>query len=696
MKNIWTIDGLDPRKLFEAVPNRDPETAARFCLPLPNWCDENDVMQHPHPDVQLITKDGKQEFRYIFHNYEDDARQAAKINGNGAIVFTGPTPGQVVALRKIIADHVSDISLQKPEDVSAILARSYSELGLLDRFHKGRSEIIDEMDRIGNVEADPAFGNFVYKHVVSTCIRLIGSGEWEGGPTLTPQIFEDDAFLIFPGQSIEDVKKLIKSYDPESNAPRPKIKIASKSVFLKSRRSLDGHFIDLDKIPSQSAPISKIIKPRPISGFPEWNPETRAIEIQWLRTIAEVFERYGFVNIETPSAEPVEILHAKGEDQDTYVLHRSQAVADGISHEPKLGMHYDLTVPFARYVAQHFSELTFPFKRYQMQRVWRGERPQTGRFREFYQCDIDVVDQGKLSLEFDAEIPMILHSLVEKLDIGNVIISVNNRKILQGFYEGLGIESDQIIKVIRVVDGIGKIGVEGVRYTLSTDLGLPEDTIEKAIELSKIREIEASVTERVLALGVDTPLLREGLAELDFVMERLHRLPKGSVIADLSIVRDLSYYTGTIYEGTLADFPGFPPILGGGRYDNLVSKFMNRSLPGVGISFGLTRAFAKLLGEKRLPEGHKTPTQVLVTVPDEENGRAIARTIVDSLRARGIPAEMYHEPGDLARQLGYADKKGIPYAILPVAEHPDKPIIRNMRDRTQSPVQSIHAWGPTD
>ncbi len=488
-------------------------------------------------------------------------------------------------------------------------------------------------------------------------------------------------------------RAVIKSYDPES-ASKPKVKIVSKAAFLKSRRTPDHHPIDMNAIPVQDTQLKKFYKPKPISGFPEWTPEVRDIERQWLSSIAEIFERYGFVNIETPSVEEIAVLASKGEDIDkeVYGLQRLQADQESVN-EPKMALHYDLTVPLARYVAQHFAELTFPFKRYQMQKVWRGDRPQRGRFREFVQCDIDVVDQGSVSLEFDAEFPMILHSLVEKLDIGNVVIGVSNRKILQGFYQGLGIEDDQIVQVIRTIDKIDKIGDEGVQAILAEEVKLPEEVINKCIALATIRETESSVTEKVLALGVDTLLLREGLKELDFVMERLHSLPKGSVVADLSIARGFDYYTGTVYEGRFVDYPDFPVILAGGRYDNLVSNFMSRSLPGVGISFGLTRVFAKLVQENRLPAGRKTPTQALVVVPDIA-ARDVARSIVDNLRQRGIPAEVYHEPTRLSKQLEYADRKDIPFVIIPDMDSPNTPQVKDMRTGSQERVSSIQTWAP--
>jgi hypothetical protein len=206
MKNIWTVAELDPRKLFEVIPNRDPETSARFSLPIPNWFDEAGALRFQHPDIVQVDKAGKKESRFAFHNYEDGADQGVKINGDGVIIFTSPTPAQAIALKKIISEYAPNPSSLTPADVKNILSRAYSELGLMDRFNGNRSDIISTMDVVGNAEADPAFGNFVYKPVISSCIYLPGSGELHGGPTTTPQIFENGGFVVFAGQSIRSVR----------------------------------------------------------------------------------------------------------------------------------------------------------------------------------------------------------------------------------------------------------------------------------------------------------------------------------------------------------------------------------------------------------------------------------------------------------------------------------------------------------
>ncbi|MGI5118581.1 histidine--tRNA ligase [Marinactinospora thermotolerans] len=409
----------------------------------------------------------------------------------------------------------------------------------------------------------------------------------------------------------------------------------------------------------------RVVRPTPISGFPEWTPEIRSVEQRWLDHIRAGFERYGFASVETPSVEALDVLMAKGEtSQEVYTLHRLQADADDDS-DARLGLHFDLTVPFARYVAQHFNELVFPFKRYQMQRVWRGERPQEGRFREFTQCDIDVINVDRVPLHFDAELPRIVHEVLTGLDIPAWTLNINNRKVLQGFYEGLGIGDP--LAVIRAVDKLHKIGPDAVREILVDQVGLSAEQATACLDLAAIRGADASVVEEVAKLGVRSELLSEGLEELGFVLDSLSDLPTGSVVADLSIARGLDYYTGTVYEATFDDDPGYGSICAGGRYENLAGQFIRRNLPGVGISIGLTRIFAKLVAEGRLTAGRSCPTDVLVVLPGDDR-RAEALRTAALLRERGFNTEVYHQAAKIGKQIQYASRKGIPFVWFPPFE----------------------------
>ncbi|MYW01906.1 histidine--tRNA ligase [Streptomyces sp. SID3343] len=432
------------------------------------------------------------------------------------------------------------------------------------------------------------------------------------------------------------------------------------------------------------------LRPAPTSGFPEWLPELRMVELGWLDHIRTTFEAYGFASIETPSVEALDVLTKKGEtSQEVYTLHRLQADPDDDS-DARLGLHFDLTVPFARYTAQHFNDLVFPFKRYQIQRVWRGERPQAGRFREFVQCDIDVINVDRTPLYFDAEMPRIVHEILTALRIGEFRIHVNNRKILEGFFTGLGIADP--VAVIRALDKLDKLGIDRVARSLSQDLKLDDAQVASCLKLAGIRGEDSSVVEEIRGLGVHSDLLAEGLSELAFVLDALADLPRGSVIADLSVARGLDYYTGTVYEGRFVEFPDFGSICSGGRYENLAGAFIRRALPGVGISIGLTRIFAKLAAEGRLPIGPKSPTQVLVAAPTTESFAAAVRTAA-RLRGRGIRTEVYHQPDKLQKQLRYALRKGIPYVWFPPTEEGAGHEVKAL-DSAEQVAADPESWAP--
>ncbi len=428
--------------------------------------------------------------------------------------------------------------------------------------------------------------------------------------------------------------------------------------------------------------------PRALSGFPEWLPEVRLAELNWLDAIRRCFESYGFCSIETPAVEDLRALLAKGEtDKEVYVLSRLQA-EEGEAGDSRLGLHYDLTVPLARYVAQHYNDLVFPFKRYQIQKVWRGERPQEGRFREFYQCDIDVINNDHVPLHFDAEIPAIIHEIVSRLDVGAFSICVSNRKILEGFYSGLGIEN--VAGAIRIADKLDKIGPDGVKKQLVDTQGLGTAIADQCLALARIRTPDTAFVDEVKKLAVQTPTLDEGLSELAFVIDWLRGVGIEGVVADLSIARGFDYYTGSVYEGKSLEFPKLGAIFSGGRYDNLAGSFINRNLPGVGISIGLTRIFAKLASAGRIPAAAKCPTDVLVVLPNEER-RLIAAQTARRLRERGFNVELFHSPGKIGTQTRYASRKGIPFVWFPPFEDGQQHEVKNMSTHVQTPAD-IDTW----
>jgi histidyl-tRNA synthetase len=407
-------------------------------------------------------------------------------------------------------------------------------------------------------------------------------------------------------------------------------------------------------------------KARPISGFPEWLPEQRMVEQRLLDGIRRQFELFGFAPIETRSVEPLDQLLAKGEtDKEIYTLRRLQG---GEDERAELGLHFDLTVPLARYVAQHLNDLRFPFKRYQIQKAWRGERPQEGRYREFTQADIDVVGRGSLSLHFDAEMPALVHEVMTALpEIPPVTIRFNNRKLVEGVMRGLGVED--VAPVMRALDKLDKRGAEQV----ARDLGALGAPAQKLLAMGRLRgDVVAGVRE----LGVTHELVEEGLEELRFVRDAVKGLP---VEPDLSIVRGLDYYTGTVYEAVMEGHESVGAICSGGRYDNLVQGGREK-LPGVGVSIGVTRILGRLFGRDALPVGPKAPTQVLVALASDEE-RPTARAVADALRARGIPTEVFHEPVKYGRQIGYADGKGIPYVWFT-----DSGEVKDLRTGEQRPA----------
>jgi histidyl-tRNA synthetase len=404
----------------------------------------------------------------------------------------------------------------------------------------------------------------------------------------------------------------------------------------------------------------QILKPQPISGFPEWLPDEKLVEEHWLRLIRTEFERFGFTPIETPAIERKEVLAAKGVvEKEIYALSRL-AAGEGEDPSTEMALHFDLTVPLARYVAQHFAKLAFPFRRYQIQKVWRGERPQAGRYREFYQCDIDVIGNGSLGLLADAELPCVIHAIFSQLGIGAFVIRINNRKVLQGLLESQGVTGDRVAAALRSIDALEKAGREKVVEELGREAGLPPGPAAELIDvLTQPPDLPA------LAAVDRGALYAEGLAELEQVADGLRAfgLPDHAWAVDLSIARGLDYYTGTVYETRLVDHPQIGSICSGGRYDDLAATFTKQRLPGVGISIGLTRLLARLFDAGLVKPGAATPAAVLVTVMDRAYMTEYL-AIAAELRRAGLNVELYTEPKRIGDQLKYADRKGFRYAVI--------------------------------
>jgi len=395
-------------------------------------------------------------------------------------------------------------------------------------------------------------------------------------------------------------------------------------------------------------------RPNPISGFPEWLPAQRIAEQQVVDQLRKTFESYGFAPIETRAVEPMDQLLRKGEtSKEVYVLRRLQADADDAS-DSGLGLHFDLTVPFARYVLENAGKLQFPFRRYQIQKCWRGERPQEGRYREFLQADIDVIDRDTLSPQYEIELPLVIADALAGLPLPPIRMHVNNRKLSQGFYRGLGISDPA--EAIRIVDKLDKIGPAAVAEQLRESVGATDDQAKACLALAEIRTPDESFVDRVRALGVTDPVLDEGLAELSAVVSAATSYGPGLVVADLKIARGLDYYTGTVYETVLVGHEGIGSVCSGGRYDNLASAG-DVTYPGVGLSIGVSRLLGRLFGQDLLTVSRQSPTCVLVALPDEES-RPECMRIAAALRQRGIPTEVAPEPARYGKQIRFADRRG--------------------------------------
>jgi len=425
----------------------------------------------------------------------------------------------------------------------------------------------------------------------------------------------------------------------------------------------------------------------PISGFPELQPAERLFELHVLDVVREVFELHGFTPLETRAVEPVDRLVGKGGDADKEIYGVTRLAGDDTVRDAALGLHFDLTVPFARYVLENAGRLAFPFRRYQIQKVWRGERPQEGRFREFTQADIDVVDVGRLSPHFEAEMPLVIADVFSRFPVGDFVIQVNDRKIPNGFYQGIGISD--VIGTLRIVDKLDKIGPDKVKALL-VEAGTTPEQADRCLALAAIRSSDLSFVEQVRALGVEHPLLDEGLESLTRVIRTGMEHAPGRLVADLRIARGLDYYTGTVYETQLVGHESWGSFCSGGRYDALASDGRN-TYPGVGISIGVTRILGLLVGRGLVTASRSTPAAVLVALTDDES-REGAVAVATALRRRGIACEVAPSAARFGKQIRYAERRGIPYVWFPGAgEAGDE--VKDIRSGEQLPA-SADAWMP--
>ena len=402
----------------------------------------------------------------------------------------------------------------------------------------------------------------------------------------------------------------------------------------------------------------EIIKPRTLSGFMELLPDKQIRFETMVDILRRTYASYGFAPLDTPAIEDAQILLAKGGGETEKQIYRFQ------KGDSDLALRFDLTVPLAKYVALHYNELTFPFRRFQISKVYRGERAQRGRFREFYQADIDIIGDGKLDILNEAEIPAIIYKVFRGFGLSRFQIRVNNRKILSGFYAMLGL-SEQSGDIMRTVDKLDKIGADKVKVILMEDCGLTEAQANEILAFISIRGTNAQVIAALEGYTGKDELFDQGLSELKAVTANLSAfgVPEENFAVDLTIARGLDYYTGTVYETTLLDHPEIGSVCSGGRYDNLAGYYIEKSLPGVGISIGLTRLFY-VLDEQGLlnPQLPSAPADALVLPMTESAAPAIA--LAETLRSAGLRVQLYGEQKKFKQKMAYANKLGVPFAVL--------------------------------
>ena len=398
------------------------------------------------------------------------------------------------------------------------------------------------------------------------------------------------------------------------------------------------------------------MKPRTLSGFMELLPQKQAQMEHMMQTLRETYELYGFYPLDTPVLEASEVLLAKGGGETEKQIYRFQ------KGDTDLSMRFDLTVPLAKYVALHYGQLTFPFRRYQIGKVYRGERAQRGRFREFYQADIDIIGDGQLDIINEAEIPSIIYKTFSKMGLNRFKIRINNRKVLNGFFEMLGL-SERSGDVMRTIDKLEKIGADKVRQILLDDCGASESQADEIIKFITISGGTKGILQALKAYEGKNEVLDLGISELTTVAKYMEQfgVPASHFEIDLTIARGLDYYTGTVYETTMLDHPEIGSICSGGRYDNLAEYYTDKQLPGVGISIGLTRLFF-VLEDKNYLAKTASPADVMILPMTDDVGAAIE--LATRLRDNGVRVQLNCEKKKFKAKITYADKLSIPYVVF--------------------------------
>ena len=398
------------------------------------------------------------------------------------------------------------------------------------------------------------------------------------------------------------------------------------------------------------------VLPKTLPGFMELLPNEQILFNEMMDKIRKSYERFGFLPLDTPIIEASEVLLAKAGGETEKQIYRFN------KGESDLSLRFDLTVPLAKYVAEYYSDLTFPFRRYQIGKVYRGEKAQRGRYREFYQCDIDIIGEDELSLINDAEMPSIIYNTFKELGFDDFTISINNRKILNGLFEALGL-NDKSVDILRIIDKIDKIGKENVVKEIK-DLGVEQDKIDTIMNFISITGNVEETISSLKNLNIDNELFNLGVNELEEVAKNINLfgVPKENYKIDLTIARGLDYYTGTVYETFLNEYRSLGSVCSGGRYDNLAEYYTDKKLPGVGISIGLTRLFFQLNDKKIIEAGNKSISEVLIISMVDDFTKSIE--IATKLRNAGINTQIYTNNAKIKNQFKYASRLNIPYVIV--------------------------------
>ena len=432
--------------------------------------------------------------------------------------------------------------------------------------------------------------------------------------------------------------------------------------------------------------MSNKTEPRTLAGFMELMPNEQILFEQMKQKIEKTYKRFGFLPLDTPILELSEVLLAKAGGETEKQIYRFEKGDTDIS------MRFDLTVPLAKYVAKNYGNLSFPFRRYQIGKVYRGERTQKGRYREFYQCDIDIIGDGELSVRNDAELPSVIYNIFKELGFDDFTIKINNRKLFNGLFESLE-QNENSIEILRIIDKIEKIGKEAVIEELEK-IKVPENSISKILEFIEIDGTTDEKLQKLQNLNIDNEAFKTGLAELTEVVKyvRLFGIPDSNFKVDLTIARGLDYYTGTVYETFLNEYRELGSVCSGGRYENLAENYTDKKLPGVGISIGLTRLFYKL-NELNLIKADKKSISDVLIVPMLED-LSVPIKLANDLRKNGINTEIFLNDKKLKAKMKYADKLEISYVIVVGEDEVNSGVVKVKNMKTgkeiESTIDSVH------